>query len=374
MKEEKGIGFAGMTVLRSSHEHGIMNQFRCWAKLCAGLMTLVLVGLAAMSSTAYAASPATKPNLDGYTGSDARYIIDRLPEPAIKPGYKFKVGFLQCFAGLSVLYAIQTEAEKKVKAMGGEFIAYDSSLDIQKQASQMEQLISQKVDLIIAFPLTDLGLTQGVAEAKKAGIPVVMISAPSSSENPVDPNATAMVGMAYDQYSYATMKYVAKKYPQGKVAILGYGLPAEALDVLMGSAKHYGKEMGLNILGQVNAQGPGPNPAMIATQAIMGKYPNTQVIVAYNDYSAMGAVMALKSAGATGVVAATPNGGSEITVSGQKSGAVLAAYRCPWEKIGETAAIAAYDILTKQNLPQKRMLLMGELATKENVNSISFVH
>ena len=37
----------------------------------------------------------------------------------------------------------------------------------------MDQLISQKVDVIIAYPITDAALTQGIAAAKAAGIPVV---------------------------------------------------------------------------------------------------------------------------------------------------------------------------------------------------------
>jgi len=350
------------------------QRIQGWAKLCAGLMISVLIGVAAMSSTAYAASPANKPNLDGYTGPDAQYIVNPLPDPVIKPGYKFKVGYLNVFAGISVLFEIQKECERKVKALGGELIGYDGKLDIQQQVSQMEQLIAQKVDIIIAYPITEAGLTQASLAAKKAGIPVVLISTPSSSEQPMDPNATAMVGMAFDQYDYATMKIVAKKYPHGKIAVLGFGPPSENLVHILARSKYWANQMGMSILGQVDALDASPNAATVATQAIMGKYPDAQVILGYNDYATNAAAMALRASGKTGVVVVTPNGGSEINVPALKSGAVLTAYRNPWEKLGDAAAIVAYDILTKQNIPQKRMLFIGEPATKENVNSLKFVH
>ncbi len=346
---------------------------RGWVKLREGLMISLLIGISAMWSTAYAASPA-KPNLDGYTGPDAQYVIDQLPDPAIRPGYKFKVGYLAPFAGINELFTIQKECEKKTKALGGEFIAYDAGLDIQKQVSQLDLLISQKVDLIIAYNVTEAGLTQGIATAKKAGIPVLMLNVPSNSQTAMDPNATAMVGMAFDQYDYATMAYIAKKYPNGKVAFVGFGPPAENLILIVGRAKHWAKELGLNVLGQVDAVDSSPNAATVATQAIMGKYPDVQIIVGYNSYATMGAATALRAAGKTGVVVATMNGGADITVPGLKNGSVLVVYRDPWEKLGNAAAIAAYDILTKQSLPQKRMLFIGETVDRENVNSISFVH
>jgi ABC-type sugar transport system substrate-binding protein len=202
----------------------------------------------------------------------------------------------------------------------------------------------------------------------------VLISTPSNSKQPLDPNAAAMVGMAFDQYGYSTMKYIAKKYPHAKVAFVGFGPPNENLTHIVGSAKYWAKEMGLNVLGQVDALDPSPNATTVATQAILGKYPDVQIIVGYNDYTAMAAAAAVRASGKTGILVATPNGGQDITAAAMKNGSALTAYRNPWEKLGNTAAIAAYDILTKQNLPAKRMLLIGESATQENVSSLTFVH
>jgi len=344
------------------------------AKLCAVLAIFGLICAFASSSSALAASAGGGLDLGGYTGPDAQYIVKQLPEPVVKSGFKFKVGYLQVFSGINVMMALQNECEKKIKALGGSFISYDAGLDIQKQVSQMDQLISQKVDIIIAYPTTDAALTQGVAAAKAAGIPVVQVNVPSNSQKPLDPNVAAMAGMAFDQYDYVTLKYIAEKFPKGKVAFLGYGPPTDNLVHIIGRAKYWAQQMGLNILGEVPAMNASPDAAVVATQAIIGKYPDVQVIIGYNDYATMAAAATLKAAGKTGVLVATMNGGQDITAAGIKEGTALCAYRNAWERVGDAAAIAAYDVLTKQHLPQQRMLFIGELATKDNVNFLPFIH
>jgi ribose transport system substrate-binding protein len=363
-----------LRLVTSSREKGVASRSGGWDRVSPVLMILALIGVVAVSSGAFAASPGARPDSGGYTGPDASYIIKQLPEPVVKPGYKFKVGYLQVFAGAKPLLTIQTECEKKIRALGGTMIAYDAGLDVQKQVSQMDQFISQKVDLIIAYPTTEAGLTQGIAAAKTAGIPVLLVNVPSNSLTPMDPNANAMVGMAFDQYCYTTIKYIAQKYPKAKVAFIGFGPPAENLIHIVGRAKYWAKQMDLNILGQVDAQDASPGAASVATQAIIGKYPDVQIILGYNEYTTMAAAAALKAAGKEGVLVATMNAGDDIAAVGLKNGSALCMYRDPWEKVGTSAAIAAYDILTKQALPAKRMLFIGELATKDNVGSITFVH
>ena len=53
-----------------------------------------------------------------------------------------------------------------------------------------------------------------------------------------------MVGMAFDQYDYVTMKYIAEKYPKGKVAFIGFGPPAENLVHIVGRAKYWAEPIG----------------------------------------------------------------------------------------------------------------------------------
>jgi ABC-type sugar transport system substrate-binding protein len=320
------------------------------------------------------ASTGTTLDLAGYSGPDAPYLSAGLPEPAVQAGFEFTVGYLQPWAGASVLLAVETACQAETEALGGKFISYDATGNTEKQVSQMNTLISQKVDLVFAFPVSEASLTQGMAAANAAGIPVALINMPPSSETPVDPSAKAMVGMPFDYFAYTTMKYVADTMPGAKVAFVGYAPPAEQLIYLMKQANHWATEFGLTVLDQVDAVDDNPASAGVAAQAIIGKYPDVQVIIAYNDYSTMGVVAALKAAGKTDIVAANPNGGSEIAKAAIQDGSVLCTYRSPYELVGTTAARAAYNLLTEQNLPlPERFLMVGELVTKDNVDSVTFI-
>lgn len=341
--------------------------------LAVGLAVFAMVAVAPGTSGVAGAAGTTKVDLGGYDGPDAKYVAN-LAEPVVKPGFKFKAGFLQPNASINVLLEMQKSMEKKVKQLGGELIAFDSGLDVQKQVSQMNQLISMKVDVIFVFPMTDASMVQGIKTAKAKGIKVVLVNTPASSTTPMDPNAITSVSIAVDYYDYCTMKYVADKMPGAKVAFMGYGGPSEMIKTVVGRMDYWGKKLGLKILGSVDALNDNPSAYTVAAQAIVGKYPDVQVIMTYNDYSQSSTIAVLKASGKTNVKVGNPNGGQDIAAPGLRDGSVICAYRNPWEKVGEQAAIAGYDILTNQNLPlPKRVLVPGVLATKENVDSVTFI-
>jgi ABC-type sugar transport system substrate-binding protein len=328
----------------------------------------------APSTETTAASTGTTLDLGGYTGPDAKFLSAGLPDPTKKADFTFTVGFLQPWAGASVLLAVEKACQAEVEALGGKFISYDATGNTEKQVSQINTLISQKVDLIVAFPVSEASLTQGMAAANAAKIPVVLINMPPSSDKPVDPSAKTMVGNPFDFYAYTAMKAIAEAKPGAKVAFVGYAPPAEQLIYLVKQTKQYAAEFGLTVLGQVDAVDDNPASAGAAAQAIMSKYPDVQMIVAYNDYSTMGVVAALKAAGKTDIIVANANGGAEISKAALQDGSVFCTYRSPYELIGQTVARAGYNILTEQNLPlPERLLMIGELATKANVDSLTFI-
>ena len=335
---------------------------------------LVLIVAVVFSSAVFAAPPDEKLVVKGYTGPDAPHMFTQLSEPKIKKGYKFKAGFLQVWGGARTLMLIQKECERKIREYGGEFIAYDCEADNQKQVSQFNQLIAQKVDIIIAYPTLTGGLTQSYKLAKKAGIKVMNVNVPASSTHPLDPNVEAMVGMSFDLYGFETVKKLAEDHPVKKnVGFIGSSIPTDNLPIIVESAKRYAKELGFNVLGQVDA-GWDAEAAGKAASALLGKYPDIEVILTFNEYSALGAAAAMRAAGKKGVLAGSPNGGDGAGYKAIKDGTLAVQYLDPWVEVGEAAGIAAYKILTGQKLPAKRMLFKGVVVTKENVDYVRFVY
>ncbi len=309
----------------------------------------------------------------GYDGIDKEFI-GKLPEPTVEAGKQFTVGFLLNNGAVGTLVAIETAAQARVEAMGGKFIGYDAATDAQKQVSQMDQLISQKVDAILAYSITDATLTQGIKNAAAAGIPVIQLEVPTNPATPLNPGAVSLVTIAHDEGCYETMKYISETTPGAKISFMGYGLPNEAIVHILDRGHFWAQEFGLTILpDEVSAVNPSPPAASDAAQSILAKHPDVDYIITFNDVSANATVKVLEAAGNTKIKVATPNGGDAISIPTLKDGSVLCAWSGPYAELGDQAAIAAYMAITKQGTLPERLMVAGELATMDNVDSVTFV-
>ncbi len=325
------------------------------------------------TETTTAPSTETTSGLGEYNGADKQFITE-LPEPTVEAGKQFTVGFLLNNGAVGTLVAIEKAAQAQVESMGGKFIGYDAATDAQKQVSQMDQLISQKVDAILAYSITDATLTQGIQSAANAGIPVIQVEVPTNPETPLNAGAVSLVTLAHDLGCYDTMKYLSEQTPGAKVAFMNYGLPNEAIVYIMGQAHYWATQFGLDVLpDEVSAINPSPAAASDAAQSILAKHPDADYIVTFNDVSANATAKVLSAAGNTTIKVATPNGGDAISVPLIKDGSVVCVWAGQYVKLGQQAAIAAYDVITGQgNLPE-RVMVTGPLATKANVDSVTFV-
>ena len=326
----------------------------------------------ASSDTTAAPGTVTTVDLGDYKGADTEFVTE-LPQPTVEPSKTFTVGFLLNNGAVGTLVAIQKGAQAQVESMGGKFIGYDAATDAQKQVSQMDQLISQKVDAIIAYSITDATLTQGIQAAAKAGIPVIQVEVPTNPATPLNAGAVSLVTIAHDVGCYQTLKYISEQKPGAKISFMKYGLPNEAITYMLESGHSWAQQLGLNILpDEVSAVNPTPAAGSDAAQSILAKHPDVDYIIAFNDVTANATAKVLAAAGNKTIKVVTPNGGDAITVPLIKDGSVSAVYSCPWNKLGQQAAIAAYTAIAKGSLPQ-RIMVLGQLATKDNVDSVPFV-
>jgi ribose transport system substrate-binding protein len=329
---------------------------------------------AAGSTTTVAGSTGTTLVPSDYNGPDKQYIT-LLSEPTPQSGLTFKVGFLLNNGAVGTLVAIEKSAQDEITKLGGQFIGYDAATDAQKQVSQMDQLISQKVDGILAYSITDATLTQGIASAASAGIPVIQVEVPTDPATPVHQGAKGLVTIAHDLGCWETFKYISEQTPGAKVAFMGYAPPNEAIVYIEARAHYWAQQFGLNVLpDETSAINPSPAAASDAAQSILAKHPDADYIIGFNDVSTMATVSVLKAAGNTHIKTATMNGGDAISAPAIKDGSVLCAYVGPYALLGQQSAIAVYDEITNQNLPlPQRVMVPGVLATKDNVDSVTFV-
>jgi ribose transport system substrate-binding protein len=362
-----------------------MSTVRTLRKPVFGLVAaLTAVAVSACASSSSPATAASSPASSGsaalssavdtsYHGPNAPYFTT-LPQPNVKSGTPFKVGFLTDSGAQPVLLAIQNGAQAEVQKLGGQFIAYDAQLSPTEQAAQLQQLIAQKVNVIIGDPVVPAALEPGIAAAKKAGIPFIGVDGPADETQSLTPGMVTAITHAFDYISYETMKKLAAEHPHATFATMGLAIPVAPLIYIDQRLAYWGKNFGLKYLGQANANSDSPAGYGPAVNAILGKYPDVQIIVTYNDESAVATATTVAAQGKH-VFVATPNSGQSIAQPALESGRLDLAYDVPWAEQGTQAVIAAYDLLTKQHLPLPKFInLAGPIVTKATAGQAQWVH
>ncbi|MCP3445822.1 substrate-binding domain-containing protein [Bradyrhizobium sp. CCGUVB14] len=173
----------------------------------------------------------------------------------------------------------------------------DGAGNVNTQTSQMDNFITQKVDLILISPFEAAPLTPVVARAVKAGIPVIELDRKTVGEPGKD--YTAFIGGDNFKIAEEAGKYVADKLlPQGgEVAVL-QGLPSStpAVERLNGFKSGVKANPKVEVVAEQAADWL-PDKAQTAFAAMLQAHPNIKAVYASNDMMAAGARLAAKGAG-----------------------------------------------------------------------------
>ena len=173
----------------------------------------------------------------------------------------------------------------------------DGAGNVNTQTSQMDNFITQKVDLILISPFEAAPLTPAVARAMKAGIPVIELDRKTVGEPGKD--YTAFIGGDNFKIAEEAGKYMADKLlPQGGDVAVLEGLPSstpavERLDGFKAGVKANSK---IKVVAEQAADWL-PDKAQTAFAAMLQAHPDIKAIYASNDMMAAGARLAAKGAG-----------------------------------------------------------------------------
>lgn len=201
--------------------------------------------------------------------------------------------------GVSLLtreHVFYNEIEKAIqdKSNGYKFkaVIMDASQDSNKQMSQVQDFITQKVDAIVLAPTTSAGIAPAVDLAQKAGIPVFTVDIKADGE--------VKSHVATDNYAGGKLaaKYAADKVlkGKGKVAIITYSEVQSCVDREKGFKDGLADYPNIKVVDVENYSGSAEKAANL-TQDMLLKYPDLDLIFAVGDPAATGAVSTIKAAG-----------------------------------------------------------------------------
>ena len=205
-----------------------------------------------------------------------------------RAGEPFTLGFTNPLGSNDQLSVLQRAIEARAECLGGTVVSLDSNLDVDKQISDIDQLVSQGVDGIIVFPLDAQAVIPAVERARDAGIKTVGVNV--SLEDPEVADVApfdASVNQGTEQMATETAEFVIDQLGgQGNVLGVGIGFPVPVIDYQMAVMEEAVTAGGLTWLDKVdNPTDDSAGAQPVVEQALL-RFDDLQAIMAYNEPSA----------------------------------------------------------------------------------------
>lgn len=184
-----------------------------------------------------------------------------------------------------------------IEKAGGQVIVFDSKWDPAKQATDLEDAITMKVDLVCLVPVDPVAIIPALKKAKSSKVPVMVINTETTDEGL--PYIVGFSGAgAYEQGQVAAQILLEAIGGKGKIAVVE-GVSGFNLCVLYMKALEEAIAKGSNKVSIVAVQPANwaPAEATKATEDFVTRFQNLDAIYAYDDYMAGGVIVALKEAG-----------------------------------------------------------------------------
>lgn len=328
-----------------------------------------LLTVAAACSQAAPAAPTSAPAAAGQptkAAAPAGAATAAPAAPAAQPGKKLTLGFsmpeLQGSFWISMYYGVQDEAKKQ----GVDLVALNAGgFDrLDKQITQMQDLIQRKVDAIIIGATTADGVVPVVDEAKNKGIPIV-----AGGSIPANKNMDSVILADHTGMGKFQGEFMGKQLNgQGKVLVMaGPAGTNWAIDRSNGFKNAIKAFPGIQIAGEQWTPTGRANGLKLMEDWLQ-TFPDVAGVYTPVDDMGAGAVDALKAANKAGKVIVTSSNLSPIGEQYLREGVLQAEAVQEIVLQGRMAVRQAVKAANKQPV-DAQVLTPVLLITKENVDT-----
>lgn len=204
---------------------------------------------------------------------------------------KFKIGFSVSTLNNPFFVTLSDGAKKVSKEKGVDLVVVDAQDDASKQASDVEDLIQQGVDLLIINPVDSSAVGATVESANAAKIPVITVDRSSESGEVVSHIASDNVAGGQLAGEYL-------------LELVGNGAKVAMLEGVAGSsaARDRGEGFLKAVEGKVDIVSSqtanfNRSEGLDVMENILQAHPDVQAVFAQNDEMALGAIEAISAAG-----------------------------------------------------------------------------
>jgi ribose transport system substrate-binding protein len=256
---------------------------------------------------------------------------------------------------------IEETIREEVEKNGDKLITVDPDMDAQKQITQIEGLISQKIDAIFINPVDWEEIKPALVSLNQAKIPIINYDAEVKDIDMV----AAYVGSDNRNAGYVCGVDMVKRFPNGgPIAVLDCPGMRSLRDRIDGF-KEAVMGKGFTVVFLRDALGNSPT-AQRHTEEMLKSNPEVIAIMGGNDPTALGALEACQAANRTNIliygVDGSPLAKAEIAKGGQFAGTGA---QSPISIAKESVAVA-YKILNKQPY-EKRVPVRTFMINQDNI-------
>ncbi|MGG0410989.1 ribose ABC transporter substrate-binding protein RbsB [Peribacillus simplex] len=246
--------------------------------------------------------------------------------------------------------------EKEAKEKGMKVTVVDAQDDTAKQISGIEDLILQKVDVLLVNPTDSAAISSAVQSANKEGIPVITIDR-SSDEGDIE------TFIASDNVAGGEMaaEYLVKELGEKAKVVELEGVSGASATRERGKGFHNIADKQLDVLTSQTAEFDRTKGLNVMENILQGNK-DIQAVFAHNDEMALGAIEAIKAAGKDIIVVGFD--GNDDALKAVEKGELKATIAQQPALIGEEAVNAAEKIL-KGDKVDDTISVPLKLVTKE---------
>ncbi len=233
---------------------------------------------------------------------------------------------------------------EKANELGAEVLVQSADGQDEKQLSQIQNMLSQGIDVLVIIANNSDALSPVVEQAKEEGIPVI-------AYDRLINNAEIDVYISFDNEWVGEMQaeYLVEAVPTGKYFLLG-GAPTDnnahmLRDGQMNILQPHIESGAIEIVGDQWADGWSAEEALnIIENALTANNNDIDAIVASNDSTAGGAIQALDAQNLAGVVAVSGQDADLAAVQRIAEGTQTMTVYKPIRAIAEKNAEVAVDL------------------------------
>jgi ribose transport system substrate-binding protein len=235
--------------------------------------------------------------------------------------------------------ALRQEAE----ARNLDLAVVSCEMDPARQASQIEDFITQRVDAILAAPCDSSAIVPYLETASSAGIPVFTADIAARGGSIVSHVASDNLGGG--RLAAATL--AERLGGKGDVIVIDHPEVASVQDRTRGFDEEIAKHSGIRVVGRPSASGQRAR-AMAVMEDMLQAHRNLRGVFAINDDSALGALAVLEAARRSDVVIVGFDATTEAQEAIKRGSALKADVAQHPSEIGVTAIRAIADHLAKR--------------------------